>query len=66
MTGRKEHLTIKGLDLIFKMKPLINKGLNEKAKDLLKELSYLFTEFEYVTVDTSYLNFRITSIPNPY
>nr|YP_009663674.1 hypothetical protein [Dactylella tenuis]QCW06812.1 hypothetical protein [Dactylella tenuis] len=66
MMGRKEHLTIKGLDLIFKMKPLINKGLNEKAKDLLKELNYLFTEFEHVTVDTSDLNFIITCIPSPY
>src|SRR3984885_7429576 len=30
---RASHLTIKGLDLILKMKPLINKGLNEKVKD---------------------------------
>ena len=44
MMGRKEHLTIKGLDLIFKMKPLINKGFNEKSLDLFKELNNLFLE----------------------
>ena len=66
MMDRKEHLTIKGLDLILKMKPFINKGFNEKAKDLLKELNYLFTEFEHVMVNTSDLDFKITSIPSPY
>jgi hypothetical protein len=66
MIGRKEHLTLKGLDLILKMKPFINKGLNEKVQNLLKELNYLFTEFEDVSVDTSDLDFKTTSIPSPY
>ena len=65
MMGRKEHLTIKGLDLIFKMKPLINKGFNEKSLDLFKELNNLFLDFSHVTVDTSDLDFKINSIPNP-
>ena len=66
MIGRKEHLTIKGLALILKMKPLINmNALSEKVQDLLKESLDLYTEFEKVSVDTSDLAFKITSIPSP-
>lgn len=67
MMGRKEHLTLKGLALILKMKPLINmNALNEKVQNLLKESPDLFTEFEKASVDTSDLAFNITSIPSPY
>ena len=66
MIGRKEHLTIKGLDLILKMKPLINKGFNDKTSDLFNSLNKLFSDFQHVTVDTSELDFKLTSIPNPY
>lgn len=51
------------------MKPLINRGVNEKFTDLLEELKDLFTEesfTEELTVDTSDLDFKITSIPSPY
>lgn len=66
MVGIKEDLTVKGLDLILKMKPFINKGLNPKVKNLVKELKYLFTEFEEVSVDISDLDFNTTTIPSPY
>ena len=69
MMSRKEHLTIKGLYLILNMKPLINRGVNENFTYLLKELKDLFTEesfTEELPVDTSDLDFNITSIPSPY
>lgn len=66
MIGRKEHLTLKGLALILKTKPLINiNSLNEKVQDLLKESPELLTEFTKVTVDTSDLAFKITYLPSP-
>ena len=67
MMVRKEHLTIKGLDLILKMRPLINKGLhNEKIKNLLNKSKDLFTEYVKVSVDLSDLEFKINTIPSPY
>lgn len=69
MMSRKEHLTIKGLYLILQIRLLINRGVNEKVTDLLKEFKYLFVpaeEFTKVLVDTSDLEFKITSIPSPY
>jgi archaellum component FlaC len=48
------------------MRLLINRGINEKVKNLLKELKDLFTEFEHVSVDISDLDFKTTSILSPY
>ena len=68
MMNKKEHLTKQGLDLIIKMKAFINRGVSEKFKELssLSLLKDLFKEFEEVSVDTTDLEFNITSIPSPY
>ena len=57
MMDKKEHLTKQGLDIIIKIKSLINNGLNNKVKDLSTELK------DKVLLDKFDLAFKITSIP---
>jgi len=60
MIDKKEHLTKQGLDIIIKIKSLINNGLNNKVKDLSTILK------DKVSLDKFDLAFKITSIPSPY
>lgn len=60
MMDKKEHLTKQGLDIIIKIKSLINNGLNNKVKDLSTILE------DKVSLDKFDLAFKITYIPSPY